>query len=157
MANTHRSGSTFAEQAKDTASGAVDKGKDMASGAMEKGKEAASGIMEKAKDMGGAALSKAGDAASWVGQRAEDGVSAVGSGMKSLGETIRDKGPQGGIFGGAASAIGSGLESSGEYLERGMSGMAEDLGHVIRRNPVVSVLVAVGLGFVLARLTSSRS
>ena len=35
--------------------------------------------------------------------------------------------------------------------------MGQDLGAVIRRNPLVSVLIGVGLGFMLARLTSSRS
>jgi hypothetical protein len=145
------------EQAKDTASSAMDKGKEAATGTMEKVKETASNIADKARDIGGAALNKAGEAASWAGHKADDAMSAAGSGMKNLGETIRDKGPQSGVLGGASSAVASGMEHAGEYLERGFSGMGEDVGGLIRRNPVVSVLIGIGLGFVLARLTSSRS
>jgi len=133
----------------------MEKGKEQAAGFMDKAKETAGNALEKAKDVGGAALGKAGDAASWVGQRADDAVTAAGSGMRSLGETIRDKGPQSGILGGATSAIGGAMETSGEYLERGFSGIGDDLSSLIRRNPVVSCLIGVGLGFMLARLTSS--
>jgi len=154
MANTQNKGW---EQAKDTGSHAMEKGKEAATGTMEKVRDTASNIAEKARDMGGAALNKAGEAASWAGHKADDAVTAAGSGMRNLGETIRDKGPQGGILGGATSAIGGGMEQAGEYLERGFSGMGEDVAGLIKRNPVVSVLIGVGLGFVLARLTSSRS
>jgi len=148
----------MAENAGHTASSAMDKGKDQAAGIMDKAKDIAGNVADKARDIGGAALGKAGDAASWVGQRADDAVSAAGSGMRSLGETIRDKGPQSGFFGGATSAVGSAMETGGEYLERGFSGMAGDVGSLIRRNPVVSVFIGIGLGFLLARLTtSSRS
>jgi len=154
--NKSGSGSSFGESASHTASHTMDKGKEQATGVMDKAKDIAGNVVDKAKDIGSAAVSGAGNAASWVGQRADDAVTATGSGMRNLGETIRDKGPQGGFFGGAASAIGGAMETGGEYLERGFSGIGGDLSSLIRRNPVVSCLIGVGLGFVLARLTSSN-
>jgi hypothetical protein len=50
--------------------------------------------------------------------------------------------------------VASALDSSGRYLEeQGLSGMAEDVTNLIRRNPIPAMLIGVGLGFLLARLT----
>lgn len=144
MANTQKTGSAFTDQAKDAAGHMMDKAKDTGTG-----------IMEKAKDVASNVAGKVGDAASWAGHRADDAASGMGSGMKSLGETIRDKGPQSGILGGATSAVGGAIESAGSYLEdKGLSGIGGDLTDLIRRNPIPAILIGVGLGFLLARLTS---
>jgi hypothetical protein len=126
--------------------------------AKNKGQEAAGNVMDKAKDVASSVADKAKDAASAVGQGAENATHAVGSGIKSLGETIRDKGPHGGFMGTASSSLAGTLESSGRYLEReGLSGMAEDVTNLIRRNPIPALLIGVGLGFCIARLTMPRS
>jgi hypothetical protein len=55
-----------------------------------------------------------------------------------------------------ASGVASALDSSGRYLEeQGLSGMADDVTNLIRRNPIPAMLIGVGLGFLLARLTRS--
>jgi hypothetical protein len=114
------------------------------------------GLMDKAKQAASSVADKARDVASGLGQKAEGATEAVGSGMQSLAGTIRDRGPQGGILGGAATGVASALESSGRYLEeQGLSGMAEDVTNLIRRNPIPAMLVGIGLGFLLARLTRS--
>ena len=84
-----------------------------------------------------------------------EAATGVGSGMKSLGDTIREKGPQSGILGSASSTVGGAMSSAGSYLEdRGLSGIGGDLTELIRRNPIPSMLLGVGLGFLLARMTS---
>jgi len=144
MANTQKGGSGLAEQVKETASGMMDKAK-----------ETGANLMDKARETAGTVASKVGDAASYVGHKADDAASATGSGMRSLGDTIQERGPQSGMFGTATAAVADTLRSGGSYLEEhGLSGMGEDLVRVIRRNPTVSVLIGIGLGFLLARLTS---
>ena len=50
------------------------------------------------------------------------------------------------------------LERGGQYLQQeGLSGMADDLTSMIKRNPIPALLMGVGIGFILARLTSTRS
>jgi hypothetical protein len=123
--------------------GTTARAQDQASGLIDKAKQAASSVADKARDV-----------ASGLGQKAEGATEAVGSGMQSLAGTIRDRGPQGGILGGASSGVASALDSSGRYLEeQGLSGMAEDVTNLIRRNPIPAMLIGVGLGFLLARLT----
>jgi hypothetical protein len=123
-------------------------------GITSKAQETAGNVLDKAKQVASNVAEKARDVASAVGEKAESATQAVGSGMQSLAGTIRDKGPQGGFLGGATSGVAGALDSSGRYLEEeGLSGMAEDLTNLIRRNPIPAVLIGVGLGFLLARLT----
>jgi hypothetical protein len=128
--------------------------KHQAEAATEKAKDAGAGLMDKAKQVAGNVAETAKDVASNVGEKVDSGVSAVGRGMESLAGTIRDKGPSSGFFGGAASGVASALDTTGEYLEeQGLSGMAEDVTNLIRRNPIPAMLIGIGLGFLLARVT----
>jgi len=125
-------------------------------GNLGKAQDQATGLIDKAKQAAGTVADKAKDVASAIGHKAESATESVGSGMQSLAGTIRDKGPQGGVFGGAASGVASALDNSGRYLEEhGLSGMAEDVTNLIRRNPIPAMLIGVGLGFLLARMTRS--
>jgi len=134
-----------AEKTKDTVNAGIDKAKDFASAGYEKAKDVASAGYEKAKDL-----------ASSAGKMAENATSSVGTGMESLGHTIRDKAPHEGMLGSAASSVASTLEQGGRYLrEEGLSGLADDMTNTIRRNPIQSILVAVAVGFLLARATRS--
>jgi hypothetical protein len=55
----------------------------------------------------------------------------------------------------AATAVADGVESANSYLqEKNFAEMATDLTALIRRYPVQSLLVGVGLGYILARLTT---
>jgi len=125
-------------------------------GFTEKAKDAAGNVIDKAKQAASTVAEKAKDVASAVGDKADTAVASVGSGMQSLAGTIRDKGPGSGVLGGATSGVASALESSGRYLEeQGLSGMADDMTHLIRRHPIPAVLIGVGLGYLLARMTRS--
>lgn len=94
------------------------------------------------------------EVASAARRRAESATHSVGAGMESLGETIREKGPHEGVLGKASARIASTLESGGHYLqEEGLSGMADDLTNMVRRNPITAILIGVGVGFLLARAT----
>lgn len=71
-------------------------------------------------------------------------VAAVAGGLEAAGGAIAI----------GATAAAAGLEAAGSYLqEKKFAGMATDLTALIRRYPVQSLLVGVGLGYVLARLT----
>ena len=55
----------------------------------------------------------------------------------------------------AATAVAGGVESASSYLqEKKFDEMATDITALIRQHPVQSLLVGVGLGYLLARLTS---
>jgi len=137
------------EQTKEAATNVAEKVKEAASTIGGKAKEAASAVGE----MVGSAASSVG---STVGKTADRVTSATGSGVRQLGETIKDKGPQEGVFGGAARAVGNTLQEGGKYLEQeGFSGMIEDAAGLIRRNPMPAILVGIGLGFLIGRTLRS--
>jgi ElaB/YqjD/DUF883 family membrane-anchored ribosome-binding protein len=116
--------------------------------------------MNKAQQAGTEAADKAKDAVKATGEAvteaADAGAAAVGGGLKSLAGTVRQQGPHDGTLGEATTAVAKGLEQTGKYLQKeGVSGMAEDVSEMIRRNPIPAVLVGVGIGFMLAQLTRS--
>jgi hypothetical protein len=114
---------------------------------MKQAQQAGSEAADKAKE----ALQSVGGA---VGEAADAGAAAVGGGIKSLAGTIRDQGPREGMLGDAASTVAKGLEQTGRYLQKeGVTGMADDLSELIKRNPIPAVLVGIGIGFMLAQLT----
>ena len=131
-------------KAKETAADMAERARDMAAGAADRAKDVAVNVAGRARE-----------AASTLGHKTEDATHAVGSGMQALGGTVRDKLPQSGVVGAAASSLASGLECSGQYLkEEGLSGIAEDVTNLIRRNPVPAMLVGLALGFIIARATA---
>jgi len=116
---------------------------------LKKAQESGSVAADKAKE----AVKATGDA---VGQVADAGAAAVGGGLKSLAGQVREQGPHDGALGEATSTVAKGLETGGKYLQKeGITGMADDLGEIIKKNPIPAVLVAVGIGFMLAQLTRS--
>jgi ElaB/YqjD/DUF883 family membrane-anchored ribosome-binding protein len=128
---------------------------DTANQAKDKAKSAVENVTDKAKSVAGDVADKAKSAAGYVQEKADQGTQYAGENLASLGNTVRDRGPQSGMLGQANQAVAKTLEQTGEYLhEKGVSGMAGDLTNMIKNNPIPSLLVGVGIGFLLARLTS---
>jgi hypothetical protein len=65
---------------------------------------------------------------------------------------IRENAPREGAVATAATAVVDGLESTSSYLrEKKFDHLAEDLTDLMRTYPVQSLLLGVGLGYLLAR------
>jgi len=134
------------------------KAQDAAGRAVEAGQAAVGAVVDKAKDAAGDAVKAGQHAAHAVGNAADAATGQVGQGVQSLAQSVRQHGPDGGMLGSATDTVASTLEQGGRYLqEEGLTGMADDLTTLIKRNPIPALLVGIGIGFLLARLTSSRS
>jgi hypothetical protein len=131
--------------------------------------EAASYVGQKAEDATAYVGHKAEDAAAYMGHRAEDAadyaaqksgesMSKAGAGLRSLGGSVRESGPESGIGHGATAAVADGLENTGRYLEeQGVKEMVEDLTNLIRRNPIPALLIGAGAGYLFGRAMTPRS
>jgi hypothetical protein len=109
-----------------------------------------------AESMAGNVMDKAKDAGSFISEKADQATGAVGSSMESLGHSLREHAPHSGMVGAASDAVATKLEQGGRYLEQhGMGDMAGEISTMIRRNPLPAVLIGIGVGFFLARLTRS--
>jgi len=146
---THQAAHSAGEKAKEAAQTFGDKAKDVAHTVADKAKDAASAV-------GSMVSGAASSTATAVGKKADDWTSSAGGGVRSLGETIKEKGPHGGMLGSATKAVGDTLAEGGRYVEEeGLSGMMDDLSEVIRRNPMPAVLVGIGIGFLIGRVLGS--
>jgi hypothetical protein len=143
---------TAGQKAQETANTAGQKAQDFAHTAGQKAQEFAHTAGQKVQDFAQTATQKVSDAASTVGHKAEDATSSLGSGLQTAADKVREKLPHEGMLGRASEAVAGALDRSGHYIEeRNISGMAEDMTAIIRRNPIPAVLLAVGLGFLLGR------
>ena len=98
------------------------------------------------KDTAGKVADKAEGVMSTVQNAASDAASYVGKQAGNLGSSVS------GAVSDATSAVRDRVEGGYNYVrEQGVSGIADDMASIIRRNPVPSVLVALGVGFLVAR------
>jgi hypothetical protein len=124
---------------------------------MDKGQEMAPSMVDRAKDAASSVAHSVGVAGSAVGEKANEATSAVGGGMKSLAGAIRENAPHQGVLGTASSSVADTLDKGGRYLqEEGLSGIGGEVTNLIRRNPLPAILVGIGIGFLLAKLTTRR-
>lgn len=114
--------------------------------------EAPSGMAATAQEYASGAANKAQEYASGAANRVSGATTAVGEKMGSLAGAIREKAPHEGTLGTAATAVADRLESAGSYLqEKGVENMVSDLTGLIRRYPIQSLLIGLGIGYLLAR------
>jgi hypothetical protein len=148
MADTSRPFGSLKDKVEETAQSMREGASEAKHRAQEAGQSALHNLQEGAQ----AVMHRAGEAATDFSHRAGEAVSSVGDRMSSLGGTLRERGPQGGVLGSTSSAVASGLETGGHYLkEQGLEGMFADVQSLIRRFPVGALCVGVGVGFLFAR------
>jgi hypothetical protein len=94
-----------------------------------------------AQELGATTATKANEAAAVVGEK-----------IGSLATVIRENAPHEGAMATAASAVAGGLESASSYLqEKKFDALAHQVTNLVRTYPVQSLLLGVGLGYLLAR------
>jgi len=150
----HMAGGT--QNTRDAASSVADKAKDAASSAVDRTRDMAGHAVDKARDFAGQAADKAKEAAATTGRKADQMAEKVGSGLSSAADSLREHAPGSGMLHRAADTVADTLDSGGRYLkEEGLSGMANDLTDLIKRNPIPALLVGICLGALIARATRS--
>jgi ElaB/YqjD/DUF883 family membrane-anchored ribosome-binding protein len=113
-------------------------------------KEKAQELADKARSTASAVADKARDAASTVKDRADDAISSVGQKMSSLAGSLREKAPQQGMLGNAASTGADYLQAGGRYLqEHGVDDMGRDVTQLVRQHPMQALLLSFGVGCLL--------
>jgi hypothetical protein len=111
--------------------------------------------LDKAKEMASSVAHTIGEAGATVEKKANEATSAVGGSMKSLAGTIREKAPHEGKLGTASEAVADTLDKGGRFLQQeGLAGVGGEITECIRRNPIAAVLVGIGFGFLLAKITT---
>jgi methyl-accepting chemotaxis protein len=136
----------------DTANNTIDSAKDKAHSTVDTVADKAQQVAGDVKDKAQQVADKAQDLGAQAVDRADDATTTVGSKMTDVAQTIRDNAPSSGPLANAAGTAADTLEQAGSYLkEQDLSDMRADLEGIIRRYPVQSLLVGLGVGYLLAR------
>ena len=87
-----------------------------------------------------------------MADRANTATTTVGEKMSDVAETIRQKAPTSGPIADAADTAADTLQRAGTYLQQqDLSDIRADIEGLIRRHPLESLLVGLGVGYLLAR------
>jgi hypothetical protein len=98
-----------------------------------------------------AAKARAGQMATATAARAREVTSNVGHKVRELAGRIRERSPHDSVRD-TTHRVADTLDTAGAYLEeKSLQGMADDLAGIVRRYPLQSLLVGVGIGFLLSR------
>jgi uncharacterized protein YjbJ (UPF0337 family) len=89
-----------------------------------------------------------------AGNKANEAATVVGEKIGSLAGVIRENAPHEGPVASAATAVVDGLESASSYLrEKKLDHLVKDVTALVHTYPVQSLLIGIGLGYLLARRT----
>lgn len=153
--NVQDKASDVASTVKDKAGDIVDTVKDKAAELKDKASTMSTGdvvdtVKSTASDLGDRAQVAGAQAAA----KADDAMTATGGQMHTIAQTIREKAPVEGRVGEVAQQAANALDRSGTYLQQSdLNDVRGDLEQMIRRYPVQSLLVGLGVGYLLARAT----
>lgn len=119
--------------------------------AEDKARDAAADVGAMAGHAASAVGTMASQAACDLGKQADNATASAGVGIQGFGDQIGKHTPHAGTVGNASQAFARSVKGAGEYLEEAkLSGMTEDVAQLIRRNPIPSALIAIGLGWFVA-------
>ena len=139
----------------DKAKEAADKTKEAAASVGELASDAACAVGAMASQAACDAGAMASQAACDVGKKADNLTASAGVGIQQWGDRLSKNAPHDGVVGSASQAFAKTIREGGEYIEDAkLSGITEDLAVLIRRNPIPAVLIALGLGWMVARKLS---
>ena len=141
---------TAAERAKQVG----DKATDIAQSAVDKVKRTADDLRSKdASQIVDEARTKAAEVGDAAANKVDTAMTATGEQMSTLAQTVRENAPEG-KAGEVASKAADALDRGGEYLQTAdLQMVRSDLERVIREHPIESLLVGVGVGYLVARAT----
>jgi uncharacterized protein YjbJ (UPF0337 family) len=115
-------------------------------------KNAASDISQSAATTYNDAKTKAQELGTAAAEKVGGATKAVGEKMSSLAGTLRGSAPQEGTIGSAAQTVANQLENAGSYLQDNtFENMARDVTGLIRRYPIQSLLIGLGIGYLFSR------
>ena len=115
-------------------------------------KNAASDISQSAANAYDSAKTKAQELSTAAAEKVGGATKAVGEKMSSLAGTLRGSAPPEGTIGSAAQTVANQLDNAGSYLQDNtFENMARDVTGLIRRYPIQSLLIGVGIGYLFSR------
>jgi ElaB/YqjD/DUF883 family membrane-anchored ribosome-binding protein len=109
-------------------------------------------VRDKAEDVVDDVKDKASQVGNQVADKADAATTTVGEKMTDVAQAIRQRAPVSGPVADAADTAADTLQRAGTYLqEQDLADMRADLEGIIRRHPIESLLIGLGVGYLLAR------
>ena len=132
----------------------LDRAADRAHNTIDAARDKAANLADQAQQAGAQVADKAQQVGTQVADKADAATTTVGEKLTDVAQTIRHNAPASGPVADAADTAAETLQRAGTYLrEQDLAGIRGDLEGLIRRHPIESLLVGLGVGYLLARST----
>lgn len=119
--------------------------------------EMATNVSEKASNMAADLSEKAHQAAEGMEDRADGAMASLGDRLTGAAESIRRANSPSGALGNTIEKVADGLATGGEYLtEHGVADLGAEVTALVRRYPVQSLWVGIGIGVLIGTAMSHR-
>jgi methyl-accepting chemotaxis protein len=130
----------------------IDRTADKAHDTIDAARDKAADLADQAQRAGAQVADQAQKVGSQVADKADAATTTVGEKMTDVAQTIREKAPNSGPVADAADTAAQTLERAGSYLrDQDLSDIRADLENIIRQHPIESLLIGLGVGYLLAR------
>lgn len=117
-------------------------------------KHAGQEIAQSAADTYADAQAKVQEVSAGATEKMGEATKTAGEQLRAVAGTIRDNAPQEGMIGSAANTVAHQLEDAGAYVHAtSFENMVRDLTGLVRRYPMQSLLIGLGIGYWCARRT----
>lgn len=144
MVNSNRMSGSAGEEFSSMKSSSSDRDEQQLSEGATKVQSFASDVSQKASEIG-----------SEIGRKAERGMHTLGEKIDHLSSAIREHTPS--SLGSAATSINEGLQAGKRYLsDHGISDLQNELSGAVKRHPMTSLCVGVGIGFLIGQALVRR-
>ena len=138
------------DKASDLGQSVKERASELGQNVKERASELGQNVSNKASELGHAVSDKASELGHAVSDKANAAVHSVGGKITGLADSLRENAPA--AVAPYAKRAAQRLATAGSYLEQeSLREMMGDLGRVMQRHPVATMLSGVALGFVLAR------
>jgi uncharacterized protein YjbJ (UPF0337 family) len=109
-------------------------------------------LSQRATNAYGDAKAKAQEVGAVAADKVGGATKAVGEKMSSWAGTLRESAPHEGTIGSAAQSVANQLDTTASYLQdTNVDNMVQDVTGLIRRYPLYSMLVGLGIGYLFSR------
>ena len=84
-------------------------------------------------------------------EKIDSTLSRVGSTISEVGGAIRERGSIGTQINEGVASVAHRVEQTGDYLSQGISGIGQDVSALVKKHPLATAMIGLGLGFLLGR------
>ena len=106
---------------------------------------------EELQKLASRAQTEAGKLGETIHEKIDSTLSKVGHTISNVGGAIRERGSVGSQINDGVASVAHKVEQTGDYLSQGITGIGHDISALVKKHPLATAMIGLGLGFLFGR------